>query len=521
MNIKEVRIGNLGKFTDYVINFKDGINFVYGENEAGKSTIFEALNVSVSGFNAIKNYKYMPFEKDRASVFTVFNNFSVERTLSNTVSGFLYNDGKMEKINNTPIFDLNRNIIRDIYTISSNDLVSISTKSIDEIMQSVLYDGNCKEYNSVNDMIDIIDKGAHDLYVNRSDSKKDINILREEIRELNNKIFDYNKKEEELEFKKSELKEVYENIDKKNDLLSKNNAKKNLLKKRLSNYDDYKKDNVSLINANFSYIPHILAVIVSLLLFLFNKLYFIPVIFVLYFLYKFVYFSNYIKFNKIFLLTKNKINIIKEIENELIKVEQDIIDISLNSNLKDDVIYEAKILETEIDNFYENNNIYELQQRLEYKVEKEKKLVLKYNRLLLLKEIFKKSKIEYLDNSLTFILDKASKYLSVFTSGKYNKILISSNKYYIKGVDTFLIDDLYLSSATKCQLYLALRLALVEYYDSNDGIRKPIFFDDAFVHFDEKRLNNTINSLIEISNKRQIILFVSRKIKDINDYIEL
>ena len=38
MKIKNIYIDNFGKFENFNINFKDDIQIIYGENEAGKST---------------------------------------------------------------------------------------------------------------------------------------------------------------------------------------------------------------------------------------------------------------------------------------------------------------------------------------------------------------------------------------------------------------------------------------------------------------------------------------------------
>ena len=39
MKIKKLRINGYGKFTDKEITLEDGLNLIFGKNEAGKSTI--------------------------------------------------------------------------------------------------------------------------------------------------------------------------------------------------------------------------------------------------------------------------------------------------------------------------------------------------------------------------------------------------------------------------------------------------------------------------------------------------
>ena len=43
MIIKELSLKNFGKFSGQSFQFSEGINVVYGPNEAGKTTIFQAI----------------------------------------------------------------------------------------------------------------------------------------------------------------------------------------------------------------------------------------------------------------------------------------------------------------------------------------------------------------------------------------------------------------------------------------------------------------------------------------------
>ena len=44
MQIKEAIIGQFGKLQNRNISFEPGINVIYGENEAGKTTLHEQVN---------------------------------------------------------------------------------------------------------------------------------------------------------------------------------------------------------------------------------------------------------------------------------------------------------------------------------------------------------------------------------------------------------------------------------------------------------------------------------------------
>ena len=67
MRFIELQIKGFGKFHDQVISFQDGLNVVYGKNEAGKSTIHTFIRGMLFGIQrqrgrASKNDLYTRFE---------------------------------------------------------------------------------------------------------------------------------------------------------------------------------------------------------------------------------------------------------------------------------------------------------------------------------------------------------------------------------------------------------------------------------------------------------------------------
>lgn len=55
MKIKHLRVNGFGKLKDKEIDFKDGINVIYGENEAGKSTLLKFISCMFYGTSRNKN----------------------------------------------------------------------------------------------------------------------------------------------------------------------------------------------------------------------------------------------------------------------------------------------------------------------------------------------------------------------------------------------------------------------------------------------------------------------------------
>ena len=63
-----------------------------------------------------------------------------------------------------------------------------------------------------------------------------------------------------------------------------------------------------------------------------------------------------------------------------------------------------------------------------------------------------------------------------------------------------------LSTGTREQLYLAIRLAYVLHYcDQNQPL--PIVIDDVLVNFDEARTRQTLTALVDVSRSAQVLFF--------------
>ena len=63
-----------------------------------------------------------------------------------------------------------------------------------------------------------------------------------------------------------------------------------------------------------------------------------------------------------------------------------------------------------------------------------------------------------------------------------------------------------MSSGTRDQLYLSLRLASLEKYMEN-AEPMPFIVDDVLVDFDDARSEAALNALAELAQKTQVILF--------------
>ncbi|NLJ58050.1 MAG: AAA family ATPase [Tissierellia bacterium] len=97
---------------------------------------------------------------------------------------------------------------------------------------------------------------------------------------------------------------------------------------------------------------------------------------------------------------------------------------------------------------------------------------------------------------------------SYLTGGKYNRVIIDEDMNIAvmsEEEEDREIQLESLSGGTLDQLYLSLRISLSNILSGNQNI--PLIFDDSFVQYDSIRLRKSIEMLYRESERRQIILF--------------
>lgn len=107
---------------------------------------------------------------------------------------------------------------------------------------------------------------------------------------------------------------------------------------------------------------------------------------------------------------------------------------------------------------------------------------------------------------------RAAEYLLALTGGAYDRVRIG------QGLEAAAIpagalaprDRLRLSDGTRAQLYLALRLAVLDVV-LPPAPAVPVILDDALLTFDEERLALALTVLRQVAQRRQIIVFSCRK----------
>ncbi len=143
----------------------------------------------------------------------------------------------------------------------------------------------------------------------------------------------------------------------------------------------------------------------------------------------------------------------------------------------------------------------------------------KYDLLIKTKRFIEKS-FEELGIDFSKKLNKiSSKYIMKITNNKYSNLYISNDfSISIQDNETKNLKEWkYLSSGTIDQIYLALRLSIIELIVKNYD-EKTLLLDDIFIRYDENRIVDTFN-LIKESEYSQILLFTSKNLENKNNNI--
>jgi DNA repair exonuclease SbcCD ATPase subunit len=264
MKITSININGYGKFANKTISFTDGLNVVYGNNEAGKSTTHTFIKSMLFGTKKKKSKvlvdtytKYMPWDKNSKYEGTLtFNhkgkNYQIYRVFDekNPILEIRDIDGKGKLINNPEVF-LHRvlnNLSIDSFdnTISIGQLKSAQDKSMVDELKKFIANLNTSGNMSINTLsaINFLKQRKDSLQMNlNSDAtmlyNKQLGNIRNIEKELSNKNYE-NKLPEILQKKNSESRKIERN----NEEIE--NLKQSIVEKRiiLENYGFTSKEDI-------------------------------------------------------------------------------------------------------------------------------------------------------------------------------------------------------------------------------------------------------------------------------------
>ena len=144
--------------------------------------------------------------------------------------------------------------------------------------------------------------------------------------------------------------------------------------------------------------------------------------------------------------------------------------------------------------------------------EEEARLVARRDRLWLLARIVREADRRFREEHQPDILRRAGRWIEELTGGRYRRLLADEDpgehRFRLVGGETGDAVALAppLSTGTREQAYLALRLAVMDHLDAG-GERLPLFVDEALVNWDPVRRDRGLRLLARVAESRQVFVF--------------
>lgn len=132
-------------------------------------------------------------------------------------------------------------------------------------------------------------------------------------------------------------------------------------------------------------------------------------------------------------------------------------------------------------------------------------------KLLLARRALVRAIDEWKNESVPEVYARASQLLSIMTGGAWTEVRMKDDGALVAvDVSHSEREPRFLSMGTCQQLYLALRIALLECVEGV-GNAVPVLADDILVNFDDERRKGAVRALNELAKKRQVIFFTCHK----------
>lgn len=277
MKINKLKINSYGKLKEKEIDLKDGINIIYGKNEAGKSTLLNFIVDSVYGISKNKNGKeysnyerYMPWSGEDFSG-------RIEYELDNGNKYEVFRDFKKK---NPKIFNENKEDISKEFNIDKtkgNEFFYEQTKVDEELFLSTLVVGqqevklgNKEQSILVQKLANLVGTGEDNVSYKRAvdrinrrqldeigttkSREKPINILERNINNLEAEKQNLSKYQDfkyEIEENKNNLKDEIKEIDNENNFVKEIKTleeKEKIEKEKINIQENIKNENIEKIN---------------------------------------------------------------------------------------------------------------------------------------------------------------------------------------------------------------------------------------------------------------------------------
>lgn len=560
MKINNIQINGFGKLKDKNLKLEDGINLIYGNNEAGKSTLVNFIKAMFYGVN--RNKAGQPFSD--LERFKPWGEGEFSGKIEYEIDGKKYSAVREFNKNNCKIYDENGNdisndfnkdksrgaeigleqleidedtFVNTIFVSQDNVMVDASgRKSVIQKLTNMIQSGDeATSYDKTKQKLQ--KKLLDEVGTERTQNKplntviREINLLEEKKEQL---ILNKEKQENIADLEKdldSKISITEKDLEKANKVLEIRNRYVTLLKERENDYEislkiaekEYQNqlesnnkakkistDLILILTIILTiacvllkwYIPAgIVAALGILLIFIFRKI-----------------FSREVKKSEVQNFDVIKEDFKKKEDKELYFLKKEGIGESLTSRKlsdlkqlidglkkkKDDLVLEKHKLKVEVDSLKENlDRLNEIEERLEELYEQENEIrKLEYSLKLAMTKLdeayqeLKEEVVPKLENAIKNSITKT-------TNNEYTNVFYNDAQgILVENAIGDLVTLDKLSMGTIDQAYLGFRLAI-----ASETANLPLFLDESFAFYDDERLENVLNLFAENHKDRQIVIF--------------
>lgn len=441
MIIKELNLKNFGKFSNQSFCFSEGINVIYGGNEAGKTTLYHGIGALLFG---MEKQRGRAAKSDAYTIYQPWENKT-------------WYEGKLRFQAGGKVFRLERNFYhmeKSVRLVCETDGEELSVEQGD--LEMLLADTRAELYFNTAAVGQLKMKPQDIIY---SYLKNHIASVQEEGKNATDvvkalQILENKKKalEQQKKKKAAEINEALTKLDARIELTEKEISDSLLQIDNLNNQKKQTEEECAKLRRGF-----------------FAKLFY--------------------WMKKIFCRKR-----LRKDENQ--KREEEI---KLEEKIKflQEIIGEKESQKEEF--LLEKEAFYEKLHE-QSKDEEVKAIELAQERMRQLSEIRKEEVLEQL-------FGKTSKVLGRITKGRYQKLMLDDQEELVVWDGNRALKLFQLSTGCVDQIYLAFRIGLQDMFFEEETL--PLMFDDAFVYFDDKRLEKLLIYLSELH--RQVFLFSCHK----------
>lgn len=277
MKINKLKINSYGKLKEKEINFQDGINLIYGQNEAGKSTLIKFITNSFYGISKNKKGKevsdfdkYKPwsgeefsgkleYELDNREKYEIYRDFSKKNPkIFNENMEDISKEFNIDKNKGNEFFYEQTKIDEDLFlsTLAINQSeVKLENQAQNFLIQKIANLAQTGDDSiSFKRVIDRINRRQLDEIGTERSREKPINIVARNLQELTNEkenLEKYKNFKYEFEDKENDLNDKILNLENENNFLREiklQNENEKIENEKIKIKENIEKENLEKIN---------------------------------------------------------------------------------------------------------------------------------------------------------------------------------------------------------------------------------------------------------------------------------